>query len=89
MKNLKNYLIYGIVFLVTYIIILTLSLFVLSKYHFCITCAILLYTINFFPLLILNIEGYSAYIISSIFYFVVGCFFGYLYHKLNNYFKWY
>jgi hypothetical protein len=85
MKNeLKYALIGGGILLAIYIILQIILLIFLSSTSFCLICAGFLIFLDFIPLLILNVKGWSAYFISAIFYFLIGALVGFLVQKFKK-----
>lgn len=82
-EKLKYGLIGGSIGLLSYLIISFTFQFVFTRNISCIECGIILFGINFLPL-IFKIKGYLIYFISSIFYFLVGVLIGYLVLKFKK-----
>lgn len=83
-KEIKYSLIGSLISLVIYILITLISQITFTKDIFCVPCAIGLFFINFLPIYILKIDGWKIYLVSSIFYFLLGVVIGFLVWKFKK-----
>lgn len=82
-EKLKYGLIGAVIGLSIYLISSFTTQFFFTRNISCIECGILLFGLNFLPLLF-KVKGYSIYFISSIFYFIIGALIGLLVQKFKK-----